>query len=796
VNPAKETQAGDNGFIGTNLQADAAQLQPGLLAGAENLRFRVRQCEPRKGVIKPLWANQTNTAGKILPWGTVHGVGLYQDPSRVEWHLMAANGQIYRYRENNSPVGIPLPGGVVLTGRVKFVQAFNKVYLFRGQNFPVLRMLNFDNGFVDLVSLWNPAHNYLQDEEMAYGPWVNVTTLTSVGALATAVTGAKHGYVTGQDVTIINATQAEYNGRYCITVVDEFTFTYKFASSLTSPATTASTIKCSLMWNHYRCNVGGSVAGHTPDSNPAEWTQTYTVLPNSDDAIYVNNRLLAITAFTPSSTTEAFDSSSGYGKSDFLVATDVLDEIHVDFFNEFRINQGSSDVLLELQKFGETSLICLKSASWAVLGGVTGGDLSTTISLDVREKEYGVTCNGASVGGTNVYFMSEKRGVVSLRQTEQSKVESIDVPLSYDIQPLIDRINWTYKTRIRMAYWDNKLFVAVPLDDATQKHAQLIPSGAAFARFSLGSPLMRYTVTEWKPRAKYHFKPGTELYLQLQFTSEGYQILTTEQDFYAPDSGGRIDLFQAGNGTTPVTATITESFLSGVNNAILVYDFTTKQWTPYDTGRALMVREFYKAKCAGVERLYFVSDDGYINLVEESYAGDQVERGGDVVTGLGFDEIYQRMRSRGYVMPNNRMGVPWLVVPNIKTWNPSYSVTVLFDGVSESQPLDNDGVLAFTRDRTKYERPFDADDWEPTNANNDHATPYRQDYSVPIGDSGLNLGDGVSFHREQIATQVLGISPQAGRMLQIEIINTQGRLTVQSIEVDSRTREQREGVGI
>ncbi|MBY4607924.1 hypothetical protein K6M90_09690 [Rhizobium sp. 9T] len=68
-------------------------------------------------------------------------------------------------------------------------------------------------------------------------------TLTSVGTVATAtIASGLSGLVTGQTVSISNATPTAYNGNYVITVTGANTFTYEFAGG-TSPAT--GSITCS-----------------------------------------------------------------------------------------------------------------------------------------------------------------------------------------------------------------------------------------------------------------------------------------------------------------------------------------------------------------------------------------------------------------------------------------------------------------------------------------------------------------------------------------------------------------------
>lgn len=71
---------------------------------------------------------------------------------------------------------------------------------------------------------------------------LNAGELTCLNQTAT-VSHTAHGLVTGDMITVTGATQTEYNVvRALVTKVDANTFTYQFAGSATSPATTASNI--------------------------------------------------------------------------------------------------------------------------------------------------------------------------------------------------------------------------------------------------------------------------------------------------------------------------------------------------------------------------------------------------------------------------------------------------------------------------------------------------------------------------------------------------------------------------
>ena len=71
---------------------------------------------------------------------------------------------------------------------------------------------------------------------------IPVGGLTSSGTTATVLMDGEHYLATGMSIVIAGANQAEYNGTYVITVISTLAFTYQFAGSGTSPATTGSNI--------------------------------------------------------------------------------------------------------------------------------------------------------------------------------------------------------------------------------------------------------------------------------------------------------------------------------------------------------------------------------------------------------------------------------------------------------------------------------------------------------------------------------------------------------------------------
>jgi hypothetical protein len=573
-----------------------------------------------------------------------------------------------------------------------------------------------------------------------------------------------HGFTTGQTVTIAGVTPIGYNGTYTITVLDADTFTYEMAADPGSGGSGTMTARNSV-----------TIVGETPDSNAEAWQRVYNILPNADNARYANNLMLVPTAYEPSSVDDYATFNGGeYRKKDFLVAMDYLDEVHFQFFNEFRINQGSDDEIVDLAKFNENTWIVWKEKSWGVLSGVSGD--FANIALDFREGEYGLAALGAwAASGKQLYFYARGRGIVSIEQSEQGKLAGVDVPLSAPIERTISRINGNLSSLVRMTSWENKLYCAVALDDGTVAQNYDVPVNTTFD----DNGRVDVAVT---PGVEYEWTPGTATVL---FYNGDAGFLTEAGSFTA--IGDTITL--GGEATTAAVSTLRALVdLINVNNAVLVYDFVNAQrvkapldesarlgWTPLDQGPAHCVVDWFKLNLDGKERLFFAAADGFVNLCEEADNGDQVADG-TAEQGLSYAEISDRKLSRAFFSAVDGMQMPNAGSVVLQTLNPKYSVALIFSGVGKSTTLCAD----VERDRTRVTRPWNAPRHDVTNVNGDHGDPYREDYHVT---APFYCGDGVDLGLYQELIQNFRIAGRSGRWFQLEVTNTQGRCRLVGISV-------------
>lgn len=939
----QDAHEGDAKFLAVNLRLSPDKLPPGILADSENNRMSEGDVAPRLGVLKPGWLNVTAAAvdAGIRPVGTFYGGGTFKDPNSFEWVLEAADGGIYRCVPNNARFGMALPMGVKILGECTFVQAFNKVFCFRGRYLAPLVLTDIDAVWADILPHWAAASTYdaavtaierLADE-IAYGPFGIVTSITSAGDMATVTTSLAHGYITGADITIAGAVQSEYNGRFNITVVDEVTFTYQFIGSVTSPAnylftlapgaltrasTTATVVKVAhglttgdpvqiagadqttyngiyeitvvdpdtftyqmvatgatpatgtivvtvgglvasnmsaywkargsqvtlsaLSWSagtatatatahgftggQYATIAGAAQAGYngtylitvldantftyeipdplttpatgtitaqtsivlvgqSPDTNPEAWARVHNILPNATTALYINNRLLIPTAYTPgASGADGYNSAANtYTKVDFIVATSIQDEVHFDFVDEFRINQGDAGEIVDLAKYDNDTVLVWKDNVWGILTGIRLA--LDNVALDMRPSNYGLAARGAfCVAGKDVYFMATNRGVVSLNQTEQGLVQSVDTPFSNDIEPWIGRINWNLKAKIRMAWWDNKLYVGVPMDDC--KVRTIVASGGTFFPFVI--------LTDLTPGQTYYWDKGNATSLTYFRDGEG-TTLTASGVFTMVETV----IYLEGPYEATWSGTLTQQ-TAQCANAILVHDFRNlarvravlgsdaQAWAGRDTGGAICPQEFLHATIGGKARLVFLGADGYANLVEECRAGDQVASP-TPGSWLGWVAIRTRVQTRGYthaeIMPKR---FPFLDIA-LSVWNASYSLVASTGNGRSTQTL----ATAKSFSRTKYLRPFDRAPWDATNVNDDFAEPNRGNYSVPVTDTGILCGSALSLNARYDLFVRYSTRTLTGGYVQFLLTNNTGRCTLRAIAPAASEGPRRQG---
>lgn len=434
--------------------------------------------------------------------------------------------------------------------------------------------------------------------------------------------------------------------------------------------------------------------------NPSDGTEP---IPNSEDGIFVSNRLVTI-----------------FGRDEVAVSDYLNYTRHDPVRGVFRINQGSEDKLTGLAHVDSNTLAFFKERSVYLLRNVYG-DLSEA-RLDELTRNYGcIAGRTITKVGSDVVFLS-RRGLCSLRVTEQGQIQAVDEPLSKPIQPVIDLIDWPNVEQSRCVFHNNKIYLAVPLAFKKQYGAL---------------------------REKIVIQDG------FQLTVNGVTINFRQGDEF-----------------------------NGFNNCILVYDLLSKQWASVDTGAEFSVKEFLLAQYSRATRLFFIANSGWVHLYDDDEYCSNTDEVRDLENNVYSQEnvlvpITMKVTTRGYLGSKPSRKRFHKAEINYSQRNSGLTVTLLGDTPVDKTPM----IEGRSFERTRYIRPFDKEPYDVTNVNNDHSTEGREDYSVAVTATGFRLGsNGVSPNLMQYYAERKPVRLR-GTRLQAEIVNTSGDIKIHSFGI-------------
>jgi hypothetical protein len=514
----------DNNFIGFSSRLDPSNLKPGFSQSSKNMRLQRGTAQPRKGCERMtddtlnsnlqsgsgyyvnslgqdnivmvftdgiiLYNTQTNTfsqkytfpTGRYCPVGEVSsqvpGVDVitnlplpptYQqyvtvqstigvnlgDKITLGSSINSPNLSYYTYTVtgiNNTriyyhtgsstvPPAIPQTPPVYFTVILpelsftpEIVQALNSLYIFRGQAGPEI-----------VATLSNPSVN-------------NGSTVTVTMTTATA-----HGLRVGSEVNIIDTTtpytHAYFHKNVIVTGVPSTTqFTWSFTNT-TQPNiqqhTNISGFKVQqanppLVWD------GTSAALTLIDQTGVNIDGTYP-LPPGEFGLYFQNRIVVKTGNTE------------------IIATDILSDRY-DPINTFDVNQGGNDRIIGFLPWIENQfLVFMQKSIYVAYIDPRHDPLAADQSqITVVTTEVGCLARHSIVpAGQFVFFFSGK-GVHMLTPQLDLKLLGNTMPLSEPIDDYFDDVNFDYAKKVTAVYFDNRFFIAFPVNAGFKNNSILV----------------------------------------------------------------------------------------------------------------------------------------------------------------------------------------------------------------------------------------------------------------------------------------------------------------------------------
>ena len=453
----------------------------------------------------------TNTTQAVIGFNMVLDQGAvtevyastdFSDPNEnaSQYILIASNLKVVaKNLATNATVDIAYPAGETVPPAASMLQAFNKVFIFRkGQValewdglFSTITSGGFEVGKTySITSLGDNTQtnwNTVADTSGVTYAVGSTFTAATVGASGTGTATSAFSKVASgtytQPVVIVTpasgfsitnnvATVDLGAGTHGLAVGDTITLLESNSSGLTvGDDFVVSTV---VDANEFKFFVNSpDVATHT--GTVPEFSKRVSVglgfshMPAPEFAVYHQRRLVMPFQFSVDASVNSYTSR---GIIDEVIASDILDSDTYDqIYAQYRFNAGEADFTVGLHSFSEDNLMVFNRNSIHLISNTTSLQSASTKLLT---DEVGcVARQSIEQVGNQVIFLSDN-GVYSTQFFDEYNLRGTETPLSEPINETIKKINKDQRSQAVAVYFDNRYFIAVPLDDALRNNAILI----------------------------------------------------------------------------------------------------------------------------------------------------------------------------------------------------------------------------------------------------------------------------------------------------------------------------------
>jgi hypothetical protein len=150
---------------------------------------------------------------------------------------------------------------------------------------------------------------------------------------------------------------------------------------------------------------------------------------------------------------------------DEIVASDIMDFNTFDVIgNQFRPTAGQSDFTVQLTPFTKDSLVIFNRKSIHLMTGISGS--LADVKSNVVTAEIGCSARKSVVQVANQIMFLSDQGIYSVEFLDEYNLRGTGTPLSETIQPYIDRINQDYAHLSCAVYFNNRYWIALPIDSS------------------------------------------------------------------------------------------------------------------------------------------------------------------------------------------------------------------------------------------------------------------------------------------------------------------------------------------
>ena len=336
-------------------------------------------------------------------------------------------------------VTLTYPSGETIPRGSNVVQAFNKLFIFRKGKIALQWDGDISTTTFALVSngaYTQPTPLAITDLDFASGiatATVSSTSSLLVGDVLTITTAGSSGYSVGDTVRVRSISSSTV-----------FTFVTDKANATNKTATVEKKTSIGLGFSHMPAPDFG-----VPHQRRLVVPYQFDITGSSGSATVTDRNIL-----------------------DEALLSDILDQNTYDrIYGQFRFNAGESDFIVGFHSFSDDQLVVFNRNSVHTVKNSL--DLGSSVSQVITSDIGCLARNSIQQIGNKLMFLSDN-GVYALDFVDLYNLRGQDVPLSSSIQGTISRINKDHADKAVSAYFDNRYYIAVPLDDSTTNNALLV----------------------------------------------------------------------------------------------------------------------------------------------------------------------------------------------------------------------------------------------------------------------------------------------------------------------------------
>jgi hypothetical protein len=391
------------------------------------------------------------------------------------------------------------------------------------------------NGTQTVTSVSGDQFTYTAAEALPYYtiPTPKAITAVSVAAGVVTITINSHGFG-GNGWAEVSGLDSGLNGNKSLTRVNSnelsfaapgvtsVTITSGLLSQMTYNLTTTSATALNLDRESEQIEVGGrfSVGGGFMHQPGAPW------------GAYFQRRIWVPYYYEVGGATLA-PTYTSRKITDEIVASDILDTTTFDqIANQFRVSGGTADYVVAMHGFYNDVLIVFNRNSIHGIYG-TQGSLADTVVKELTSEVGCLARKTVVMQANNLLFLSDN-GVYGLTFADEYNLRGVEEPLSKNIQPYIDRINQDLADKSVAILYDNRYYIAVPLDS--------VPNGGD-ARGNNAVLVYNFLNKGWE---------SVDTYGDSRFLIEDFVIATAgvRNDLYAIAANGGLHKMESSESST------------------------------------------------------------------------------------------------------------------------------------------------------------------------------------------------------------------------------------------------------